>query len=149
MVCTVPPHSPPIRHSPWPDTPGGVYTYVAQNHPPLDDCVDCEFKPIFRDPDWGVRSIRIEGIDASFDINRDGSVSNVRVTGIPGEIVSNEIAQQISKWLIAPAHQGAETVGIQKQIKLNMLCFPDFPGHPGSGYCSISSGATQGGFESQ
>jgi hypothetical protein len=75
-----------------------------------------------------LRAATIKGVIAKFTVARSGSMQDVEVAGAPSKSLSDEIALQISVWLVAPSHTGSVTVPSEKRIELNILCPPRFPG---------------------
>jgi len=131
---------------PMPDEAGPMMFQVDQNQPFIEGCVDCHFTEIPPDPSLAGRPLTIRSVIASLNINSDGSIKDVEVRGTSSKAMGDEIARQISHWLIAPAHNGSGTIPSRKQIELSLLCFSGLPGHPETAYCSVKP-ATQGKFQ--
>jgi hypothetical protein len=48
------------------------------------------------------------------------------------------IAEQLSKWLFEPVHQGGNTIEAKKDVSMVMMC-AGFPGQPETDRCSLHS----------
>jgi hypothetical protein len=88
------------------------------------------------DPALAGRSFSLRVV-AAFTERRDGGVEDVSISGLPSKRLADEISEQISDWLIAPAHDGSATIPMRREVKLNVLCFAGFPGHPETANCSV------------
>lgn len=121
---------------PMPDN-GPINIQVGPEKPFVEECLDCHFSQLPFPKNLARRPAAIKSATVTFMVRRDGSVSNIEIKGIPIQAMAEEIAHQISGWLIAPAHQGLDTVAAHKQIDMSILCFPGFPGAPNSASCTV------------
>lgn len=108
---------------------------VERNQPLVEGCIACHLGPLKLDPDLPARPLMLKDVKVLLIIKRDGTTGRVSVEGVPGKRLSGEIAEQISDWLIAPAHDGTGTTEAHHELRFILSCFPGFPGHPGSGNC--------------
>lgn len=125
-----------VPQSPPDDAPSDMFN-VEYSKPFIEGCLECKMTMIAPDKAWAGHAGRLPGATAEIKVNRNGSVGGVAMQGIPSKTVSDAIARQITQWLLAPAHESGLTVPAKRKVALELLCFPDFPGHPGSGNCSV------------
>jgi hypothetical protein len=122
-----------------PSKNSGPRTFQVQNRPLVEGCVACHLVPFKPDPDLPARPFAAKDVRVLLIVKRDGTIGRVSVEGVPGKRLSGEISEQISDWLIAPKHDGSGTTEAHYELRFVLSCFPDFPGHPGSGNCTVIS----------
>ena len=122
---------------PPPDNAPSNMFEVEYSKPFFEGCLDCQMTMVAPDKAWAGRAGRLSGVVAEVKVNRNGSVGGVAIQGIPSKSVTDAIALQIRQWVIAPAHEAGQTAAAKLKVNIELLCFPDFPGHPGSGNCSV------------
>jgi photosystem II stability/assembly factor-like uncharacterized protein len=122
---------------PAPENASSSMFQVAYNVRYLDGCLECHLGVLKPDPAFTGRSFMLPGVVAVLTERRDGTVEEVSIKGLPSKRLSDEISAQISGWLIEPAHDGVATMPISREVKLNVMCFQGFPGHPETANCSV------------
>jgi hypothetical protein len=118
---------------PQPHPEGVVYASVSNGHF-SEGCLECRVDPIVPD-NPGSRSM--SRVQASVTIHRDGSVANISVKS-PSKRMNDLIADQLSKWLFEPTHQGQTTIEVKKDISILLMC-AGLPGQPETDRCSLHS----------
>jgi photosystem II stability/assembly factor-like uncharacterized protein len=118
---------------PQPHPEGVVYASVSNGHF-SEGCLECRVDPIVPD-NPGSRSM--SRVQASVTIHRDGSVANVSVKS-PSKRMNDLIADQLSKWLFEPTHQGGSTIEVKRDISILLMC-AGFPERPETDRCSLHS----------
>lgn len=116
---------------PQPHPGGGVYAGVSDS-PLAEGCLECRVEPIVPD---NPGSPSISRVQASFTIQRDGSVANVSVKS-HSKRMDDLIADQLSKWLFEPAHHGDSTIEVKRDMPMLLMC-EGFPGQPETARCSL------------
>lgn len=118
---------------PQPHPEGVVYVTVSNGHF-AEGCLECRVEPMVPD-NPGSRSM--SRVQASITVHRDGSVANVSVKS-PSKRMNELIADQLSKWLFEPTHQGGSIIEVKKDISMVLMC-AGFPGRPETDRCSLHS----------
>lgn len=132
--------------APQPPPAAGSMTFqLGRSESLIDGCLDCQFTQVSSPSFLAGRAATIKGVIAKFTVARSGSVQDVEVAGTPSKSLSDEIALQISAWLIAPSHTGSVTVPSEKRIELNILCPPRFPGLIEAPRCNIVAASAVSG----
>jgi hypothetical protein len=116
-----------------PEVPGGIIYLNAHNDYLADGCLECHVDGIVPD-NAGPPSMR--QVHASIAVRRDGTVASVSVEYPHSKRMSDDISHQLSKWLFEPAHEGAHTVEIKKDVSLLLMC-AGFPGRPETNRCTL------------
>ena len=108
---------------------------VAESEPLLSDCVECVLPKI----DFDVNALKGQAattkVTVILSINRDGTIGAVETLAAPSESIASDIRKGIGGWLIAPAHDGNETIPQKKAFDLRISCFAGFPGRPETATC--------------
>jgi len=120
---------------PEPENVGSLTLQAQGDKPIVNGCIDCHFAPIKLDPDLPARPFVLNDVKVLVNVKRDGTVGDVTVTGVPGKRLAQEISDQVSGWLIAPKHDGGNTVQAVYELHFHLTCFPGFPGNPASASC--------------
>lgn len=109
---------------------------VAESETLLPDCVECVLPKI----DFDANSLKGQAatikVTVVLSINRDGTVGAVETQGAPSESIADDLRKGIGGWLIAPAHDGNETITQKKALDLRISCFAGFPGRPETATCN-------------
>jgi hypothetical protein len=95
---------------------------------------ECHVEPIVPDNPGSPSTGRVQ---AFLTVHRDGSVANVSVD-CASKRMSNIIADQLSKWLFEPAHEGGTTIEVKKDVSMLLMC-SGFPGRPETDRCTLHS----------
>jgi hypothetical protein len=117
---------------------GPIQMQIGRSELLVEGCLDCQLRSIPAPPSLAGKPAMIKGVLVTFRVDRNGSVGSVVVKGTPTKALGDAIAHQVSKWLVAPSHQGIETIPSDKQVELNILCFPAFPGSTETPSCSVT-----------
>jgi hypothetical protein len=118
---------------------------IAQSETLLPECVECGLPKIGFDVNALKGQSASTKVTVILSINRDGTVGALETQGAPSEPIADDIRKGISGWLIAPAHDGNETITQKKTLDLRVSCFAGFPGHPETATCNAQpwSGPSQ------
>lgn len=126
---------------PPPDNAKSDMFQVAYSQAFTEGCLDCKISLLEPDPSWAGRGGRLASGVAEIIVNQNGSVRTVSVQGIPSKPVSDTIVQQISDWILTPAHNGDQIVESKLHVELELICSPGFPGRPETSSCSARTAA--------
>jgi hypothetical protein len=107
-----------------------------------EGCLDCRLARVPAPGSLGGRGAMIQGAHAKFTIRRNGTVTQVHVTGAPSNDLKESMERQITTWLITPGHHGSATIETERSVALNLLCFPRFPGQTGPQSCNVVPAAS-------
>jgi photosystem II stability/assembly factor-like uncharacterized protein len=116
-----------------PEVPGGIIYHDARNGYLADGCLECRVNGIVPDK-AGPPSM--QQVRASIAVRRDGTVASVSLNYPSSKRMSDDISNQLSKWLFEPAHEGAHTVETKKDVSLLLMC-AGFPGRPETNRCNL------------
>jgi photosystem II stability/assembly factor-like uncharacterized protein len=116
-----------------PEPPGGMIYLNVRNEHLADGCLECHVEGIVPD-NAGPPSM--QQVHASVTIRRDGTVASVSVDYPRSKRMSDDISNQLSKWLFEPGHKGPNTVETKKDISLLLAC-SGFPGRPETNRCTL------------
>jgi hypothetical protein len=131
---------------PAPENASSEMFQATYNQPYLAECLDCHLHSIAPDPSLGGRNFALKNVIANLRVRRDGSISDVSLTGLPSKTLGDEFSRQMISWVLAPAHESGVTVPTQRQLKLVVACFNGFPGHPETANCTVRPQDEAGSF---
>jgi hypothetical protein len=109
---------------------------VAESETLLPDCVECVLPKIDFDANALKGQAATTKVTVILSINRDGTIGAVETRGAPSESIASDIRKGISGWLIAPAHDGNETITQKEALDFRISCFAGFPGQPETATCN-------------
>jgi hypothetical protein len=116
-----------------PEVPGGIIHIEVSNGHFAEGCLECQVDSIAPD---GSAPPSMHPVQASLSVHRDGTVANVSVNYPSSKRISSLIADQLSKWLFEPAHNGPNTIEIKKDVSMFLMC-AGFPGRPETDRCTL------------
>ena len=131
LYCGPAIQSPTVQ--PPPQSASGEMFQSSYNQPIITGCLDCQLGPLAPDPKIG--GLDAPEVVADFVVNADGTIKDISVSGLNSMVIAQELTQEISGWLVAPAHSDGVPSSSHRQLKIRITCFPGFPGHPGTASC--------------
>lgn len=108
---------------------------MAWNQPLVAGCLDCDMPKIHFDASVMHGQAINTKILVHFSVKRDGTIGPIEIVGAPSQSIADDFEKSIAGWLIAPAHDGSETINQEKSLEFRLSCFAGFPGHPETAMC--------------
>lgn len=115
--------------------------WTARAQPLVAGCLDCEPPKVRFDATVLRGQAVIAKVFIHFSVKRDGTIGSIEIKGAPSHSIGEDVRKEIAGWLLAPAHEGTETIPQEKSMEFLISCFAGFPGHPETAMCNTLSGS--------